>query len=170
LGKALQTIDNRDQHVFDAAVLQLVHDAQPEFGALVLLEPQPQNLLGAVGPHAERNVHRLIAHGPLVADLDPQRIEEDQRVGCFQRTRLPGGDFLEQNEGAKFWLRVMNELKMKNGRRRDSVPNNLEWLAYEAATCWGKRTGASPSCLSLDHFARFYPRITFSSALIVCSI
>src|SRR5580700_7658331 len=40
LGKAFETVDNGDQNVFDAAVLQLVHDAQPEFGALVLLEPK----------------------------------------------------------------------------------------------------------------------------------
>jgi hypothetical protein len=28
-----------DQHVFDTAIFQLVDDAQPEFGALILLEP-----------------------------------------------------------------------------------------------------------------------------------
>ena len=49
LRKALQAIDDGDQDVFDAAVLQLVHDAQPEFRALGLLDPQAENFLGSVG-------------------------------------------------------------------------------------------------------------------------
>ena len=72
LRKALQAIDHGDQHVFDAAVFQLVHDAQPKLGALVLLEPQAQDFLGTVGAHAERDVDRFVAHQALVADLDPQ--------------------------------------------------------------------------------------------------
>jgi hypothetical protein len=36
LGEALEAVDNRDQDIFDAAVFQLVHDAQSEFGTLVL--------------------------------------------------------------------------------------------------------------------------------------
>ena len=98
-GKALQAVDDGDQHVLDAAVLQLVHDAQPELGALVLLEPQAQDLLGAVGAHAERDVDRLVADQPFVADLDPQGIEENQRVDRFQRARLPGGDLLQHRVG-----------------------------------------------------------------------
>ena len=35
----LQAIDHSQQDVLDAAVLQLVHHPQPEFGALVLLDP-----------------------------------------------------------------------------------------------------------------------------------
>ena len=71
LGKALQAVDDGDQHVLDAAIFQLVHHAQPEFGAFVLLEPQPQDLLGAISAHAERDVHCLIADQPFVTDLDP---------------------------------------------------------------------------------------------------
>ena len=80
LGETLETIDYGDQHVLDAAVLDLVHNAQPEFSALVLFEPKPQDFLAAVGAHAERNVDSLISYQPFVADLDPQRVEEDQRV------------------------------------------------------------------------------------------
>src|SRR5437660_10962623 len=40
--EALQPVDNGDQHVLDTAVLQLIHDAQPEFGAFVLLELEAQ--------------------------------------------------------------------------------------------------------------------------------
>ncbi len=49
LGEALQPVDDGDQDVGDAAVAQLVHDAQPELGALGLLEPEAEHLLGAVG-------------------------------------------------------------------------------------------------------------------------
>src|SRR5262249_21343443 len=61
VGKPLQSVDDSEQHVLDATVLQLVHDAQPEFGAFVLLEPKPENLLGAVGAYAECDVHGLVA-------------------------------------------------------------------------------------------------------------
>ena len=37
-----------------------------------------QDFLGAVGAHAERDVHSLVAHQALVSDLDPQRVEEHQ--------------------------------------------------------------------------------------------
>src|SRR5215204_3176338 len=60
-GKPLRPSDG-NQHVLDAAVLQLVHDAQPEFGALVLFEPKPQDFLAAIGAHPKRDVHRLVAH------------------------------------------------------------------------------------------------------------
>jgi hypothetical protein len=35
LGEALQAVDDRDQYVLDAAVLELVHDPQPELGGRV---------------------------------------------------------------------------------------------------------------------------------------
>ena len=98
-GKALQAVDDGDQHILDAAVLQLVHHPQPELGALVLLEPQAQDLLGAVGAHPERDMDRLVADQSFVADLDPQGIEEDQGIGRLQRARLPGGDLLQHRVG-----------------------------------------------------------------------
>src|SRR5215212_5332033 len=99
LREALEAVDDGDQHVFDAAVLDLVHDAQPEFGALVLFQPKPQDFLAAVGAHAKRDVHRLVSDQPFIADLDPQRVKEDQRIDRFQRARLPGGDLIEHRVG-----------------------------------------------------------------------
>src|SRR3954465_3840434 len=99
LGEALQAVDDSDQHVLDAAVFQLVRDAQPELGALVLFEPQPQDFLAAVGTHAERDMDSLIAYQSFVADLDSQRVEKDQRVDRFQRPRLPGSHFLQHRVG-----------------------------------------------------------------------
>src|SRR3954468_18010195 len=98
-GKPLQAVDDGNQHVLDAAVFQLVHDAQPELGALVLFEPQPQDFLAAVGAHAERDMDSLVAYQSFVADLDSQRVEKDQRVDRFQRPRLPGSHFLQHRVG-----------------------------------------------------------------------
>jgi hypothetical protein len=39
---------------------------------------------------AERDVHRLIADQCFIPDLNPQGIEENQRVDCFERAGLPG--------------------------------------------------------------------------------
>ena len=97
--KPFQPVDDGDHDVFDATVFQLVHDAQPELGALILLEPQAENFLGAVGAHAERGVHRLVADQPFIPDLNPQGIEEHQRIDCFQGAGLPGCDLLQNRVG-----------------------------------------------------------------------
>ena len=55
LREILQAVDDGYQHVFDAAVLQLVQDAQPEFRSLILLGPPPEDFLRAIGPEAERD-------------------------------------------------------------------------------------------------------------------
>src|ERR687893_1130114 len=79
-GEALQAVDDRDQDVLHATVLQLVHHPQPELGALGLLDPETQYLLGAVWPDAKSDIDGLVADRALVPDLDPDRVEEDQRV------------------------------------------------------------------------------------------
>ena len=89
LGEALQPVDDGEQHVLHAPVAELVHDPEPELRALVLLEPEPENLLGAVGADAEGDMHGLVADQPLVADLDPQGVEEDERIDRLEGARLP---------------------------------------------------------------------------------
>lgn len=56
LGKAFQAVHNGDQDVLNPAVLQLVHHRQPEFGAFVVSDPQPQNLSQAVPVDAEGHI------------------------------------------------------------------------------------------------------------------
>ena len=46
LGKTLQAVDHGDENVRESAGLQLVYDAQPEFGALGLFDPDATNLPG----------------------------------------------------------------------------------------------------------------------------
>jgi hypothetical protein len=45
---------------------------------------------GAVGAHAERDVNGLVAYQAFVADLDPQRVKENQRIDRLPRAGLPG--------------------------------------------------------------------------------
>src|SRR5690606_8767350 len=70
--------------IINTAVLELVHYPQPEFGAFVLLESQAEHLLGAIGADTQRDVDGLVADHPFVADLDPDRIEEDQRINRIE--------------------------------------------------------------------------------------
>ena len=99
VGEALEAVDHGDQKVLDAAVLQLVHHPEPELGALVLLEPETEDLLAAVVPDAGRDMHRLVADQAFVADLHPERVEEDQRIDRLQGTGLPGGNLFQDRVG-----------------------------------------------------------------------
>ena len=51
----------------------------------VPLDPQAQDVARAVGQHAQRQVDGLVAHDRVLADLDPQSVEEDHRVHRLQR-------------------------------------------------------------------------------------
>jgi len=62
--------------VLCAASGQFVHHPEPELYTFVLLEPQPEHLLGVIGANARCDLNSLIAEDPLVADLEPDLIEE----------------------------------------------------------------------------------------------
>jgi site-specific DNA recombinase len=99
VGEAFQAIHDRDEDVVDTTILQLGHHPQPELRPLGLLDPQPQDLLAAVGANAEGKVDRLVADRALVADLHPQRIEEHQGIDCLERPVLPLGDLVQDGVG-----------------------------------------------------------------------
>ena len=99
LGEALEAIDDGKQDIFRAPVAKLIHHPQPEFGTLILLKPQAEHLFAAIGADTQRNVDRLIADHALVADLDPDRVEENERVDRIERPLLPGGHFVEHRIG-----------------------------------------------------------------------
>jgi hypothetical protein len=93
--------DDGDQDVLRAPVLQLVHHREPEFGALVLGDPQAQDLTLAVAGDAQRHVDGLVLHRPAigVADLHPQCVEDHDRIHPLQRTALPFPDLVEHRVG-----------------------------------------------------------------------
>jgi hypothetical protein len=90
---------NGNQDIGHAAVLELVHDPHPELRALGLLDPYPEDFLGAIRQDAERDVNRLVAHEALIPDLDPDRVEEHQRVAGIERPTLPFADRLQYGVG-----------------------------------------------------------------------
>lgn len=59
----------------------------------------PSTLLRAVRLDAQRDVHRLIADEPLVADLYTERVKEHQRIAGVERATLPFGDRLQHGVG-----------------------------------------------------------------------
>ena len=70
LGKAAEAIDTGDEEIFDAAVFQLIEHAQPEFGAFTLGDSQSQKLFLAVEVDCQRQIHRLVGHRAVGANLD----------------------------------------------------------------------------------------------------
>lgn len=62
---------------------------------LVLLDPEPDHFVAAVGPNAERDVDRLGTDHTLIADHYPDCIEEHERLGRIERPGLAGGDLLK---------------------------------------------------------------------------
>ena len=91
----------------------------------------PKNLLGAVRQHAKRDVDRLVAHKAFVADLDPNGIEEHQRVAQVERAVLP----------------FRNLLQHRVSDRRDQVRRHLNAIEFlEMAADLPNRAG--PGCLN----------------------
>ncbi|BAK83640.1 hypothetical protein GLX_12280 [Komagataeibacter medellinensis NBRC 3288] len=99
LRKALQPVDYGDQDVLHTPIAQVAEDLGPEFGPFIRLEPQPQNVPCAVRQDRERHEDSLVRDSPITADIDPDRVHEDDRVAGFQRTVLPGGDLLHHGVG-----------------------------------------------------------------------
>jgi hypothetical protein len=90
--EAFQAVAAEDEHVLDAARLELVDDLEPELRALRRLDPQTEHFLVAVHRDAERDVDALVAHDALVASLHDDRIEVDDGVDRVERPALPRRD------------------------------------------------------------------------------
>jgi hypothetical protein len=58
LREAGEAVDAGDQHVLDAALVQVVEHGQPELGALGLLPPDPEHLAVALGGLTDRQIAR----------------------------------------------------------------------------------------------------------------
>ena len=99
LGEALQPVDAADQDVLDAALLELGEDLHPELRALGLLEPHAEHVPLALDGDAEREVAGAALHPPALADLQHQRVEEDDRVDVIQRPLLPLTDVVHDRVG-----------------------------------------------------------------------
>ena len=73
--------------------------------------------MAAIGQDRQRQIHRLAADNGFVTDFDAQRIEDITRPDTSARAGAPTRDILgiwiEQTEGAKFWMKVFTDLKTR---------------------------------------------------------
>src|SRR3972149_5881371 len=92
-GPTSNAVPASQQNIPSAALTQFVHDPQPELGTLVLLKPQTQHLLRAIGADTKSDVDSFIANHAFIADLDADRVEENERIDRIERSLLPRGDF-----------------------------------------------------------------------------
>lgn len=99
--RRLQPVDDRDQDVLCAPVLEFVHHREPELGPFVLGDPETQNLAQPITGDAEGDIHGLVLHRPAVgiADLHPQGIEDHDRIHPLQRPALPVPDLGQDGVG-----------------------------------------------------------------------
>ena len=95
LREAGEAVDAGDQHVGDAAAVEVVEDGQPELRALGVLPPDPQGFAVAVdGEIAGAGADRAV-----FSDPDVHRVEVDDRVDPLKWPRAPRGDVLEHRVG-----------------------------------------------------------------------
>jgi hypothetical protein len=89
----LQPVADDEEHVVDAAVLQLAQHLQPELRRLPTTPgagPQPEDVLVASQVDPDRCVERPV-RDLAVADLDVDRVDEHRRVDLLQRPGHPFG-------------------------------------------------------------------------------
>ena len=103
----VQAVAAGDQDVADAAVAQVGGHAGPEPGPFPggrgiqrrFGQPDAQHVLFPVGVDAGREVGGLALHDVVVADLDHDRVQEDDGVNRIERPALPGPDLLQHGIG-----------------------------------------------------------------------
>ena len=136
-------------------MLHLVHDPQPELGALCVLDPGAESLLCAVGQDAGRNIDDLVAHEAFIPDLHADRIEEDKWTDGVERLVLPfrpllqhsigdGRDQIGQYVDAVALFQVVTDLANRHAARvrRDDPVVELREAALILAISFGANVSA----------------------------
>lgn len=67
----------------------------PELRSLGLLNPYPQHLLDPIDVDPDHHVSGLIGHHAAVADLEPDRVDVQDRIYRIDRAGLPGRDLVD---------------------------------------------------------------------------
>ena len=91
LGQALEPVAAHDQRVGHAPVGHLGAHVRPEGGAPVVLDPYARHMLEPVHVDADGDVRRLGRHPAVVARLDPDGVQVQDRIELVQRPLLPFG-------------------------------------------------------------------------------
>ena len=94
-----KAINGGDQDVLNPPVLQFHHDAEPELGAFVLGNPEPQELFLALHVDGQGKIDRLVAHPAVLAALDDNAVEVDDRIDGIKRPALPCPNIVQHSIG-----------------------------------------------------------------------
>ena len=89
--EALEAVNDGNQDILQAPVLQIIHDRQPEFGSLVVGNPKPRNLTFTLRGDAQSHINGLVLNLAAfrIADFDPQGIWENDGIDRLQSPVLP---------------------------------------------------------------------------------
>ena len=98
-GEPLQAVDAGDQHIGHTSAVQVVEHREPELRAFAVLPPDPERFAVALDGDPDGQVAGPAADRAVLADLDHQGVEVDDRVDRFQRPGAPGLDVLEHRVG-----------------------------------------------------------------------
>ena len=92
LHHAAQTVGAEQINVLNSPAFEVIQHIQPKFAALVLADPDAQNVFSAIHGDAQNHIGRLGHIAVILFDLVMDGIHEDEGVDIFQRAVLPGVD------------------------------------------------------------------------------
>ena len=92
LHHAAQTVRAEQINIQNAPTFEVIQHIQPKFAALMLPNPDTQNVFSAVHGDAQNHIGRLGHIAVILLDLVMDGIHDDKGVKAFQRTVLPGVD------------------------------------------------------------------------------
>ena len=111
--EAFQSVHTRDEDVGYAPILQLRDHLQPEFRALCLRNPQPQNLLQPVQRDPDRQINRFVLYVSVISDFELDGVLNAKKLLVI------GGNF---DEGATV---IVNGEKEKTANDEDNPASKL---------------------------------------------
>ena len=92
LHHAAQTVGAEQINIQNAPAFEVIQHIQPKFAALMLPNPDTQNVFSAVHGDAQNHIGRFGHIAVILFDLVMDGIHEDEGINAFQRPILPGID------------------------------------------------------------------------------
>ncbi len=122
---------------------QFGEDLHPELRALRFLKPHAQHVARSVQADAHRQVTRASLHASALADLQHQRVQEDDWVDVIQRALLPRASVVHHRVGhpadqipADVHAVDLGEVRLDIPRRQPAGIQR-EDLVVKACECYG---------------------------------
>ncbi|MNE49183.1 hypothetical protein D3C80_1436840 [compost metagenome] len=81
--KSGQVIHADNEDVPNTTILEFIEHAQPELRGLILPDPHAQDVLVSVQIDANDHVGSFVDNGPVLLDLEVDRIQIDDRVDAL---------------------------------------------------------------------------------------